>query len=299
MGIRARIFAACLAMASVTVLFGWYARTAQHDLGVLATRIYDEAFTAISYLRSAQNGLNQLEADWHRSAVNLSHNAGGDLSGALRDVQEDLDVAGERSMSAAGRSAVYRVGTGLRQLADALLASEPHDRIAALFEKSGQDFAMAVEVYAADGYRYRQRAGEMVGQSARRTWLAIAAALSAALVITLGLTRAILPPVRRAVQVAQSVAAGKLDNRIETSGRCEMADLLRALATMQESIAADRARIEALIAEQASSHAGELAAQHARLDAALSNMVQGLCLFDADRRLAVYNSRFAEMFGVP
>lgn len=299
MGIRARILIACLAMASVTVLFGVYARTAQHDLAVLATRIYDEAFTAVSYLRSAQNGLNNLEADWRRSAANFGRSAGGEFSGPLHDVQEDLDVASERSMSPAGRGAVDRVDAELRNLAHALISGASHDRTATLFERAGQEFATAVEVYAADGYRYRQRAGEMVKQSEQRTWGAIAAALAAALVITLGLTRAILPPVRRAVQVAQAVAAGKLDNHIEASGRCEMADLLRALRTMQDKIAAKQARIEALIAEQASSHAGELAAQHARLEAALSNMVQGLCLFDADQRLVVYNSRFSEMFGVP
>ena len=39
--------------------------------------------------------------------------------------------------------------------------------------------------------------------------------------------------------------------------------------------------------------------QSRRFEAALDNMVQGLCLFDAQHRLAVYNSRFAIMFGQP
>src|SRR5439155_391313 len=39
-----------------------------------------------------------------------------------------------------------------------------------------------------------------------------------------------------------------------------------------------------------------LEASHAWLDAALSNMVQGLCLFDADDRLQVVNRRFCELF---
>jgi diguanylate cyclase (GGDEF)-like protein len=36
-----------------------------------------------------------------------------------------------------------------------------------------------------------------------------------------------------------------------------------------------------------------------RLDAALDNMLQGLCLYDADNRLQVVNHRFCEIFGLP
>jgi diguanylate cyclase (GGDEF)-like protein len=37
---------------------------------------------------------------------------------------------------------------------------------------------------------------------------------------------------------------------------------------------------------------------HFQLDAALNNMVQGLCMFDAERRLVLCNDRFMEMFGL-
>ena len=42
-----------------------------------------------------------------------------------------------------------------------------------------------------------------------------------------------------------------------------------------------------------------LAKESARFQAALNNMTQGLCLFDAENRLVVYNRRFAAMFGLP
>ena len=127
----------------------------------------------------------------------------------------------------------------------------------------------------------------------------LAAILIGALIITIVLTRLIAPPVRHAVRVAQAIAAGQLDNAIPVTGQGETADLLRALATMQASIAAALAQIRALMATQAESHAGELAQQHARMEAALGNMNQGLCLFDAHGRLAVFNRRFADMFGTP
>jgi diguanylate cyclase (GGDEF)-like protein len=37
---------------------------------------------------------------------------------------------------------------------------------------------------------------------------------------------------------------------------------------------------------------------HLQLDAALNNMVQGLCMFDAEHRLVLCNDRYLEMFGV-
>jgi PAS domain S-box-containing protein len=42
-----------------------------------------------------------------------------------------------------------------------------------------------------------------------------------------------------------------------------------------------------------------LVAQNERFDAALTNMSQGLCMFDADARLVVHNERFLELFGLP
>ena len=43
---------------------------------------------------------------------------------------------------------------------------------------------------------------------------------------------------------------------------------------------------------------GELEAQNKRLDAALSNMSEGLCMFDAEQRLEVCNERYTRMYGL-
>ncbi len=43
----------------------------------------------------------------------------------------------------------------------------------------------------------------------------------------------------------------------------------------------------------------DLAEQNKRLDAALTNMSQGLCMYEADGRLAISNPRFAEIYGLP
>jgi diguanylate cyclase (GGDEF)-like protein/PAS domain S-box-containing protein len=43
----------------------------------------------------------------------------------------------------------------------------------------------------------------------------------------------------------------------------------------------------------------DLVAQNERFDAALTNMSQGLCLFDAEGKLVIFNARFAEIYGLP
>lgn len=42
-----------------------------------------------------------------------------------------------------------------------------------------------------------------------------------------------------------------------------------------------------------------LAEQNERFDAALTNMSQGLCMFDAEQKLVIFNGRFAEIYGMP
>jgi diguanylate cyclase (GGDEF)-like protein/PAS domain S-box-containing protein len=57
----------------------------------------------------------------------------------------------------------------------------------------------------------------------------------------------------------------------------------------------DRIRREEEIFDQAT----ELARTSMRFEAALNNMTQGLCLFDADKKLVVANNRFREMYDLP
>ena len=42
-----------------------------------------------------------------------------------------------------------------------------------------------------------------------------------------------------------------------------------------------------------------LSTQNERLDAALANMSQGLCMFGPDQKLVIFNRRFAEIYGQP
>jgi diguanylate cyclase (GGDEF)-like protein len=288
MTIRVKILAGCLALTLLTGLLGLYAQDAERRLGAVALDIYDKAFMAVSYLRSAEVAFARLSAQANEPGWSAEAAAE-----AEQDMLSDLDVVRDRAMSPAGRSHAIV----LKARIQALLPHLQTDRKGA--EAVRTAFENLVETFADDAYRYRKGVATMVASEIRNSSAVIWGGLLLALVITLLVNHLIAPPVQAAVRVAQSIAAGKLDTPIFARGRGETADLLRALAVMQDSIAAGIARIKSLMDQQAVIHADEIATQHAQMDAALSNMTQGLCLFDASGRLLVANRRFAEMFGEP
>ncbi len=300
MSIRIKILLGCLALTSVTVLLGGYTRAVQRELGGVTTRLYDESFLAMSYLRSAQNGLMRVEAEYQRPWHNAEQEeaARGALAAALPEVSENLGVARTRALSFSGRSTTEGLAGALTALGDLARSEERATLLRALGRIDAQ-FETAVELYAADAFAQRAEAGAMVERSVRRSGMAMVASVLVALLITAALSGSIVPAVREAVGIAEAIAAGRLDTPIRIrGGRGEAALLMRALGTMQNSIAAAMARIRALMEAQASSHAGEIATQHARFDAALSNMVQGLTMYDGEEVLVVVNRRFAELMGL-
>ncbi len=298
MPIRIRILLACLSLTAITLFLGVYSYQAQHELGRLGVRIYDDNTLSISYLRSAQFGLSDAETRWRRAGMETDAQASLATLAALTDIRSDLDVAHTRAMSPKGSTAVDRVREDVRQLADILRLDGPAEAFASVAQLE-TDFTTAIEVYAADGFRYRRDVSALAAKAGWRMGIAVAVSVIVALVITVLLSRSIVPPLHKAFAVAQAIASGRLDNHIEASGRGEAAQLLQALGAMQSSIATGMQRIQALMQEQTLSHAGEIEAEHAKLGAALDNMTQGLCLFGDDGRLLVANRRFAEMFGAP
>lgn len=262
MSIRSKILAGFLALTTLTGLLGGFAQVAERELGTLALRIYDDAFMAVSYLRSAQVEFAGLAANPRGTPPEAD---------AARAVLDDLDVAQERAMSPAGRAQVE----ALRGHVAAVLARSEAPPTAAEVAAVQAEFERVAETFADDGFHYRRSVGEMVAAQVRRTSVAVVGTLLAALAITALVSRMIAPPVRRAVRVAQAIAAGRLDNPIAASGRGETADLLRALSTMQDSIAGQIGRIQALLRQQDQQHSAQ-AARQAEMDALVDQFATGL-----------------------
>ena len=326
--IRAKILLGCLSLTLVTVLLGLLAWGAQRELGGIALRLFDEAFMSMSYLRSAQNSLVSVARDIEaatRVATAEGNEAGSkataELAARLATSADDLEIARDRAMSPEGKEAAEHLRAALVAVSAELERTgslPPRERIAA----SERGFDEAVEIFAGDGYRSRRAIVSLVGETTTRTFAGVAVSVVVALGITLLLSNAIVPSVRHAVRIATSIAAGRLDNDVgekrrssrrlvdrrqhdgerrndarRLSDKSETGLLLQSLGVMQASIAEKMAQIEALMAAQASNHATEIGVQHARFEAAVENMTQGLCLLDADGLVVMHNRRFAEMFG--
>jgi diguanylate cyclase (GGDEF)-like protein len=304
MSIRFKILFGRLSLTLITLVMGAFTQHSQQALGTIATRIYDEAFLAVSYLREAQNGLMKLNVTLDGlertggDAAARDTEAAGMLAAAVPDILGSLQVAQDRAMSPQGARAAAALRDDIEHLGVGPAGTSYRALIAEL-ETIQQTFDTVVEIYAGDGYSYRQSVGANVERSTQQTWIVVSLSVVIAFVITVLLSRSIVPALRQVVRIAKAIAGGRLDNAIVIGDRSETGEMLEALAAMQGSIASNLERINTLMAEQASSHAGEMAIQHGRFEAALDNMTQGLCLFDADGRLTIFNRRFREMFGEP
>jgi methyl-accepting chemotaxis protein len=275
MPIRLKLFLGCLGITSAGVLLGLYLLAAEARLGALAIRGYDDVFTAMNYVRSAQATFIELAGPFRapgaaaepaaapserqrllavargeasadaKPAAGFDATKFGERVGAVID---DLQVAQERAISENGR----RLANGLvGQLTPLKGLTAPPAGLGGQLDKAAADFNQLVEAYAADGFEFRLSAEALIADSERSTWIAICVSIAFALLITVGLSQAIVPPLRRALQIASAIADGRLDNQITARGRSETSSLLRALAAMQAAIAEQINRIEQLRAEDA------------------------------------------------
>ncbi len=292
LSIRGKIFLGCLGLTLVTLLVGLLSQTAQTSLGNTALGLYDNGFVPMSDMRSAQAIVLGVSRD-----ASVAGKGNAVPIDQLQSVLDALDVARERAMSPRGEAAAKDLYAAVSDLQVSFKNLQRPSR--QQFEMVEQRFDDAVRIYTSDGFRLRESVVAKLRETRYQTEAAMAASVVTAVFITLVLSRSIVPSIRHAVSIATAIAGGSLDNRIERHGPSETGVLLDALASMQDNIAEKIARIETLMTRQASSHAAEIASQHARFEAALDNMRHGLCMFDPEGRLLVYNQRFIQMFALP
>lgn len=178
----------------------------------------------------------------------------------LTDLLQDLDVARDQAISKKGRILASLVR------AEVVSLRTPHARATTIanLDKIDADLGKLVRKYTADGFVYRVRADRII--AATDSWFEIAIVASAlvALLVAIVLIRAILPPIRRAVSIATSIAHGKLANAIIIKGRSETSELLGSLATMQASIAESVRQADALRVSESARLAAEFESRSAR-----------------------------------
>jgi diguanylate cyclase (GGDEF)-like protein/PAS domain S-box-containing protein len=115
--------------------------------------------------------------------------------------------------------------------------------------------------------------------------------LAAGLLGALAASRLFVRPIRAVTEAMTQVSRREID--VDLSGenrRDEIGQMLRAIAVFRDNINHDKLLLQER--ERA------LATQNLRFDSALSNMSQGLSMFDGEGRLTVSNPQFAALYGL-
>ena len=130
---------------------------------------------------------------------------------------------------------------------------------------------------------HETRVHQMVNGIRIRVGITIVAALLAIL-LAYAMTRLTVQPLREAIRVFDNVAAGKLDNEIDTSRRDEIGEVLTKLSSMQATL---RAQLET---------EREGASANARLKQALDSVTANVMVADADHKIMYTNPALDGMF---
>ena len=134
------------------------------------------------------------------------------------------------------------------------------------------------------GLRGIAASGALDFAAAQATLLALATGSSiAALVLAIGFSFSMSRPISEAVRLAERVAAGDFTGEIASNRRDELGRLLRSLAEMQSQLKTRSIRDSAMME---------------KLNTALNNMSQGLCMFGPDNRLVHWTDRYAKMYRI-
>lgn len=258
MTIRQQLLASFLLIIVLAGGQGYMAVRSVSEVGGLVARLYDGPLAGISFARSAQSHF----ADAFRhmmTAVRLSQQFGSPadrerIDEAFAVFLEDLDVVSERMPDAAIREHVDHVlaqaiqwkaegdkllggaggGAAITEIPTAIVLEQQGERI---YEAIG----VVVEDAAVAGYQFRMNADEVVGRTERLNMIILGVVVAAGLLLALAIAGRLVRRLRAAMDTARRVADGELDNEINVKGRDECAQLLSALADMQESLRTRRA----------------------------------------------------------
>jgi methyl-accepting chemotaxis protein len=192
-------------------------------------------------LRNAM--LNEEQSDRAKQAETVVA-ARKEIGGILADLDKTLENPKARELleQMKQQTASYERGQdqllklvngGLDEEARQYLAEQLRPLLAAL-KKSINEQAALQKSLAAEKAEEAHRTYE---NTVRLMWALGAVALGLAAGVAWWITRSITRPVQRALEVANTVAAGDLTSRIEVTTRDEAGQLLQALKTMNENLA--------------------------------------------------------------
>jgi diguanylate cyclase (GGDEF)-like protein len=293
MSIRHKFFLAFSVLAALACSLAFCGFRGIVASGDLVVRLYDGPLMGINHARSADATLNE-------ARLLVTSNPGDDMPDEtvaefrkqLAEITRDLKIVHERIDNPDVLAALAKTEDRIREWSDAelKLLRSPPDGLTAVpapfsVAQKGNDAAIAlddlVETVAAYGFEYRKQAEAAVA-AARATLLALGlGTMLVGILLAISFSWSMSQPISEAMQVAERVASGNFTGQIVTERNDELGRLLRSLASMQSHLKI---------------RADEDYAMMEKLDVALNNMGQGLCMFDANRRLMLWNERYVTMY---
>jgi methyl-accepting chemotaxis protein len=287
-GIRAQTLALCALLAGLTALVGLRGLMLQAETGAIGIRIYDQAFMAVSYLRSAQNTLLTARGDLAEADQNGGTIASptSTLAGAVPSILDDLGVARERAMSPAGAAAIAKLEESVRGAAT-LPPGSGRDAVRRKIHDLQEAFDSTAEVFAGDGFRYRRNVDALIQEASRQTAILTGASLLTALVLAWLFSSRLVTPLVRLTDVMTRLAAGKLDTAVPASKRRDEIGAMAGALAILAAKGAEGNRVAAARAEE----------QDVKLDRA--RRVDALCAAHAEsvgRLIATVNGAAQRMY---
>jgi signal transduction histidine kinase/plastocyanin/HAMP domain-containing protein len=282
--LRAKIFAAFLAMSAITAGLGLYCLEEIRFAGAVVVDTFDGPLQSVNFARSAA-------ADFARllGRMTTPDQARGADSDELADaLREDLRIASERALSDRARRAATELGTTIRLWDERRRGGSDPAALRQQAEPLFNRIDALVEYTLADAFKERAEAVRASTRSLRLAGVAAIGALLLSAAIAIWLAFLILRPLRQAAAAADRVAAGDFEAPIPQGGSDETGILLRSMHVMQANIR------ELVERERAFRRSAER-----RLIDALEGARQGVVLLDRDDRVVLANAQARGFFPRP
>ncbi|MDB5368380.1 MAG: deubiquitinase [Rhodospirillales bacterium] len=282
--LRAKIFAAFLAMSAITGGLGAYCLEEIRFAGKVVVDTFDGTLQSVNFARSAAASFARLQA----RMTTREQARSADANELIDTLRQDVRIAAERALSERARRAATEIGTTLQLWEDRRRAGEDP---AVLREQAEPLFAridLLVEYTLADAFKERAEAVRASSRSFKFAGAATLGALVLSCAVTIWLAFLILRPLRQAAAAADRVAAGDFEAPIPQGGSDETGILLHSMQVMQANIR------ELVERERAFRRSAER-----RLIDALENARQGVVLLDRDDRVVLANAQARGFFPRP
>jgi methyl-accepting chemotaxis protein len=255
MSIRYKLLLAFSLVFMLAASVAVYAIRAISTADDLVVQLYDQAFMATSHARAAQVRFYEARAKMEqglllRESASLSTLAA--LDSSMKEVFEELKVVAERMARSNYAGAIDQAEMLARDwyLAGMKILTPPPEGLtelpltASVMAKSDA-VAVAIDqvVEDASAYGFEFRFAAQASVAAMRRNLIILASVFGimVLVLSLGIARSFMLPLRTAMAFSERIAAGDLSTDVTTSRRDEFGRLLVSLGKMQDALRAQAA----------------------------------------------------------